>query len=454
MGFIFKGFGSSGTFAHGVHPPERKGFSDGAPIEVIPPPKKVMLPLLQHVGAPAKPAVKPKTDVVLGDKIAEPGGFVSTAHHATISGKVMKTGIVTLTNGRHVPAIPIKAGNEEQLSGQALWEDIFGGEWPRDVDNYSSKEIVDAISAAGIVGLGGAAFPTHVKFVPNEKKPVHTVLVNACECEPYLTADYRMMLEASAPIITGALLAGRAANTKNIIIGIEDNKPKAVEVMKKAAAGTGITIAVLKTKYPQGSEKQLIMAVTGKEVPLGGLPLDVGIAVSNVSTVAAIARAVVRKKPLTHRVVTVTGAGIKNPKNLLVPIGISIGELIEYCGGLTKDAARLISGGPMMGFAFANLDAPVTKGTSGITVLTHKDVQKEDETNCVRCGRCVDVCPMNLVPTKLALASRHKDIELAERYNIMACFECGSCAYACPASLPIVQLVRTGKAVVIAASKK
>ena len=356
--------------------------------------------------------------------------------------------VTNLPNGRHVKAIAIKAEGE-QLDGQALWDEIYGGHWPKDdLEQYSPKQITDAIYDAGIVGLGGAAFPTHVKYIPNEKKPLDTILINGCECEPYLTSDYRLMMEAPAPVITGALLAGRATGAKNIIIAVEDNKPKAVEVLRQAAAGTDIKIAVLKTKYPQGSEKQLIMAVLKRVVPLGGLPLDVGVAVSNVGTAAAVARAVLRGKPLTHRIVSVTGAGIANPKNLLVPIGISYGELIKYCGGLKEDAARMISGGPMMGFAFANMDLPVTKGTSGLTVLTQAEVLKSRETSCIRCGRCVDVCPMNLVPTKLALASRHNDVELAKRYKITACFECGSCAFICPAAIPLVQLIRTGKVMV------
>ncbi len=454
MAFLFKGGKSGGTFPRGVHPPERKTFSEDAPIEVMPPPKKVTIPLLQNVGAPCEPIVKPKTMVEFGQKIAQGKGFVSATLHAPIAGKVLKTGVTTLSNGRHVSAIPIKADGE-QLSGDALWNEIFGGEWPREgFDSLDPQEIVKAIQEAGIVGLGGAAFPTHVKYAPNEEKPIDVVLINACECEPYLTSDYRVMLDAPDPVISGALIAGRATGAKEIIIGIEDNKPKAVEVMRKAAAGTGIKIAVLHTKYPQGSEKQLILAATGRKVPLGGLPLDVGVAVSNVGTAAAIARAVLRGKPLTHRVISVTGAGIKTPRNLLAPIGMGMGELIDFCGGLKDEAARLVAGGPMMGFAFSDPDAPVTKGTSGITVLTHEDLKREEETNCVRCGRCVDVCPMNLVPTKLALASRHKDIDLARTYNIMACFECGSCAYICPANIPLVQLVRTGKAVVIADSKK
>lgn len=454
MAATVKEFGGSGTFKHGVHPPERKHFSEDIPIEVIPSPKQVLMPMLQHVGAPSVPVVKAKDVVAIGDLVCKSGGFVSVPHHAPIAGKVLKSTVTTLPNGRHVQVIPIKADGE-QLEGQALMDDIIGGEWPLDsLDQYDRQTITDAIAKAGIVGLGGAAFPAHVKYTPNDEKPVDTVLINGCECEPYLTPDYRVMMEATQAVVAGAILAGKAAGARDIIIGVEDNKPEAVKALRKAAADTGVKVAVLQTKYPQGSEKQLIMAVLQREVPLGGLPLDVGVAVSNVGTASAIARAVMRGKPLTHRVVSVTGSGIRNPKNLLVPIGIAYRELIEYCGGLTEDAARIISGGPMMGFAFANLDAPVTKGTSAMTVLTAEDVRKAEETACIRCGRCVDACPMNLVPTKIALASRAKDVDLAQAYHIMACFECGSCAFTCPASIPLVQLIRTGKARVMASQRK
>jgi len=447
-------FGGSGTFKHGVHPPERKHLSEDLPIEVVPSPKQVLLPMLQHVGAPGVPVVKAKDMVAFGDMVCKSGGFVSAPLHAPIAGKILKSAVTTLPNGRHVQVIPIKADGE-QLEGQALMDEILGGEWPLDaLTQYDRQTITEAIANAGIVGLGGAAFPAHVKYTPNDEKPIDTVLINGCECEPYLTPDYRVMLEGTQAVVAGAILAGRAAGARDIIIGVEDNKPEAIKVLKQAAQGTDVKIAVLKTKYPQGSEKQLIMAVLKREVPLGGLPLDVGVAVSNVGTAAAIARAVLRGKPLTHRVVSITGSGIRNPKNLLVPIGISYRELIEYCGGLTVDAARIISGGPMMGFAFANLDAPVTKGTSAMTALTAEDVRKAEETACIRCGRCVDACPMNLVPTKIALASRAKDVDLAQAYHIMACFECGSCAFTCPASIPLVQLVRTGKAQVIASQRK
>ncbi|OQX23272.1 MAG: electron transport complex subunit RsxC [Desulfobacteraceae bacterium IS3] len=452
---MLKGFVGGNTFPRGVHPPERKEFSADAPIEIMPAPEKVLLPLLQNIGGPSASVVKAKQAVAFGEMIAKATGFVSVPIHSPITGKALKEAVCTLPNGRHLKAIPIQAEGG-QLSGKALWDEIFGGDWEKDrLDKYSPQEIVKAIQDAGLVGLGGAAFPTHVKFTPNDKKPVDTVLINGCECEPYLTSDYRMMLEAPEPIIAGALLAGRAAGAKTIIIGIEDNKPEAIEVMTRAAAGTGVQILPLKTKYPQGSEKQLIFAVLKREVaPPPGLPLDVGVAVSNVSTAAAIARAVIRKKPLTHRVICVTGAGVVKPKNVLAPMGISYGQLIEFCGGLTKDAARIISGGPMMGFAFTDYDTPVTKGTSGVTVLTDADVKKAEETNCVRCGKCVDACPMNLVPTKIAMASRYKEVDLAKQYNIMACFECGCCAYTCPASIPLVQLVRTGKAMVMAAGRK
>ncbi len=452
---MLKKFVGGKTFPHGVHPPESKNFSEDAAIEILPAPEKVMLPLLQNIGGPSASVVKAKQAVVFGEMIAKATGFVSVPIHSPISGKVLKEAVCTLPNGRHLKAVAIQAEGE-QVSGQALWNDVFGGEWPRDgFDKYSPQEIVKAIQDAGLVGLGGAAFPTHVKFTPNDKKPVDTVLINGCECEPFLTSDYRMMLECPDPIITGALLAGRATGAKQGIIGIEDNKPKAIEVMTRAAAGTGVKVVPLKTKYPQGSEKQLIMAVLKRKTPPPpGLPLDVGVAVSNVSTCAAIARAVIRKKPLTHRVITVTGGGVVKPKNILAPIGVSYGKLIEFCGGLNKDAARVIAGGPMMGFSFTDEDTPVTKGTSGVTILTNADVKKAEETNCVRCGRCVDVCPMNLVPTKIAMASRYKEVDLAKQYNIMACFECGCCAYICPASIPLVQLVRTGKAMVMAASRK
>ncbi|WP_054702621.1 electron transport complex subunit RsxC, partial [Desulfosarcina cetonica] len=423
-------------------------------IRIMPTPDMVVLSLHQNIGAPCESLVKPRKNVAWGELIGKGKGFVSTSLHASIPGIIQRPMRFTLANGRHMDTIPIKFEGEIP-SGQDLWDEIFGGDWPTTgLEAYDPEEISRDINAAGLVGLGGAAFPTHVKITPNSKKPVHTLIVNGCECEPYLTSDYRLMLEAPGPIITGALLAARGVGANRIVIGVEDNKPDAVETLRKAAAGTGIQIAVLKTKYPQGSEKHLIQAVVKRQVPLGGLPSDVGVAVSNVGTVAAVARAVIHKKPLTHRVISVTGSGIAQPSNVLAPIGISFGALIDFCGGLKPDAARLVAGGPMMGFAFSNPDTPVTKGTSGLTVMTRAEVKASEETHCVRCGKCVDVCPMRLVPTKIAMASRYQDVALSRRYNIMACFECGSCAYTCPAHIPLVQLIRAGKARIAAMGRK
>jgi len=440
-------FPGKGTFDRGVHPPGHKELASEAPIEVIPSPSTVLIPLLQHTGAPCLSTVKIRDEVKVGDMIGNSDAFISAPIHTSVAGKMGKETVATLPNGRHVRALPITADEEQPLQGQALLDDVYGGEWSTQaLDRFEQREIVKTIREAGIVGQGGAAFPTSVKVTLNEKKPVSIVLVNGCECEPYLTADQRLMQEFPAPIITGALLAARACGAGQIVIAIEDNKPAAIASMRKAAEGTGVKIAAVSTKYPMGGEKQTVKAVLGRTIPTGGLPLDVGVVVINVATAAAVARAVLRGKPLTHRVVSVTGEGIAQPKNLLVPVGITYGELIDFCGGLKPEATRVVAGGPMMGFTLGALNAPVTKGTSGVVVLTDADVKKSAETTCVRCGRCVDVCPLNLVPTKIALAARHQDYDLAKRYHIMACMECGCCAYECPASIPLVQLIRVGKA--------
>jgi len=435
-----------GTFAGGVHPPERKHLAAEAAIEVLPTPEQVRIPLLQHLGATCEASVKARTEVALGDVVGVANAFVSAPVHASVTGTAARASVATLPNGRHVPVVPIKAAGEQPLAGDALLKDMFGGPWPAGgLDQFGPAQIVDSARRAGLVGLGGAAFPTHVKLTRNQQKPIHLLLVNGCECEPYLAADYRLMLQAPGAVVTGARLAQRAIGASEVVLCIEDNKPQAVDVLRSATNGSAVGVRVLKTKYPQGGEKQLVMAVTGKEVPTGGLPLDVGVLVLNVGTAWALARAVVYGKSLTHRIVTVSGTGVKHAKNLLVPIGTSYRELLDYSGGLTDDAARVVAGGPMMGFTLGNLDVPVTKGTSGVTVLSRDEVRKAEETACLRCGRCVDACPQRLVPTKLALASRAGNTELTERYHITACMECGCCAYACPASIPIVQLIRTGK---------
>ena len=435
-----------GTFARGVHPADKKALAYQAAIEVLPTPAQVAIPLLQHTGAACEPIVKMKQEVAAGEKIADSTAFISAPIHTPIAGTVQMGSVTTLPNGRHVKTLPVKAG-PNQLSGGALLNDVFGGDWPKSgLETYTPEQIARAVREAGLVGMGGAAFPTHVKLAKNEKRPVDTLLLNGCECEPYLTSDYRVMVEFPASVITGALLAARACGAQKMVVAIEDNKPAAIASMKKAAEGTGVAIVEVETRYPMGGERQVIPAVLNRAVPTGGLPLDVGVVVVNVGTAAAIARAVLRGKALTHRVISVTGEGIAHPKNVLAPIGVSYKELIDFCGGLTADAVRVVVGGPMMGFTLGEFNVPVTKGTSGIVVLTQKEVRKSEETACVRCGRCVDVCPLHLVPTKLALASQHQDWDLARKYHLMACCECGCCAYVCPASIPLVQWMRVGKA--------
>ena len=436
----------TGTFSRGVHPPERKELSEKAPLEVLPTPAEVRIALQQHLGAPCEATLKARTEVALGDVVGNCEAFVSAPVHASVWGQTGRASVTTLPNGRHVPVVPIKANEEQPLAGEALLEEIFGGEWPTTgLDQYAPEEIMKRVRAGGLVGLGGAAFPTHVKLARNEQKPIDTLLINGCECEPYLTADNALMTTAPAPIVTGALLAQRATGAQRVTICIENNKPEAAASLRALAEPAGVEVRVLPTKYPQGGEKQLVFAALGREVPTGGLPLDVGVVVLNVGTTAALARAVVRQKPLTHRIISVSGGAVRQPKNLLAPIGASYRDLIEYCGGLTEDCARVVAGGPMMGFTLGNLNVPVTKGTSGVTALTTEEIRKADETTCVRCGRCVDVCPMNLVPTKIAMAAKANNPDLLQRYHITACMECGCCAYVCPASVPLVQLIRLGK---------
>lgn len=468
---LFVRFTDRKSFARGVHPPGHKHFSAAAAIEVLPDPEQVVIPLHQHTGAPCEATVKPRTVLAVGDLIGVSKAAVSAAIHASIAGAAMPVTAVTLPNGRRSLAVPIKAGApgpaaaapageaptvpaNPPLHGQALYDDMFAGDWTI-TGQPTPEAIIQAVRDGGLVGLGGAAFPTHIKLARNPAKPVDAVLLNGCECEPFLTSDHRLMVEAGDAIVAGLRLAMIACGARRGIIAIEDNKPEAIAAMRKATAGQGgIELAVCQTKYPMGGERQLVVAVMGKAVPTGKLPLDVGVVVVNVGTAAAIARAVLRGRPLTHRVVSVAGNGVANWKNLLVPIGTPIQALLDYCGGLKPNARRIIAGGPMMGFTVADTSVPVTKGTSGITVLTAEEVDHAEQTACIRCGRCVDACPLGLLPTKIALAAKFGDLDLAQKYDLMACCECGCCAYVCPARVPLAQYIRAGKAALLRKAAK
>ncbi len=448
------------TFPRGVHPRERKSFSEKCAIEALPIPEELWIPLSQHIGAPANACVKVRDTVEFGQVIGEATGFVSAPVYASLPGTVKKMSSVTLPNGRRVPTV-VETVNAPDFDTQGLLERYRNLPEFR-LSDYTPEVILEKVKTAGLVGQGGAAFPLHVKLTRNAEKPVDTLLVNGCECEPYLTADHRAMLEMSASIISGARFAARAVGAKKIVICIELNKPDAIEKIAEAVktwreireeGEADIEVARMKTKYPQGGEKQLIYAALRRNVPLGKLPMDVGAMVMNVGTSLSVAVAVVADLPLTHRIVTVTGGGVERPANLFVPIGTPIRVLLDYCGGL-KDAQRVLMGGPMMGFAVGSLEIPVTKGTSGITVLSKKEVDRAKQTNCIRCGRCVSACPMRLIPSRLMLASRAKNWEVFEEYHPSACIECGCCSFSCPAKISIVQLIRVGKMELAKAKKK
>jgi electron transport complex protein RnfC len=414
------------TFSGGVHPPDKKELSKSSLLSETKPPKIVVIPLSQHIGAPCKALVSIGQEVKKGEIIGEAGGFVSAPVHSSVSGKVTAIGEFPNAMGRTVLSVVI--------------ENDLKDEWTR-----------DKIKAAGIVGMGGAAFPTAVKLSPPKEKPIDTVMINGAECEPYLTADYRMMLEKPQEIVEGLKILMKILGVEKGYIGIENNKPDAVQKMKEAVSGeTGLEVVALEVKYPQGAEKMLIKAIVGREVPPPpGLPMDVGVVVQNVGTAIAIYEAARFGKPLIERVVTVTGEGISEPKNLMVRIGTQISQLIEECGGFKGNVGKVISGGPMMGFAVYSLDVPVTKGTSGILVLPEeKIVHADDFGPCIRCGRCIDACPMYLVPSMISVYSEKGFFEDAKDYGLFDCFECGTCAYVCPSKRPIVQLVRLAKSMV------
>jgi electron transport complex protein RnfC len=430
------------TFAQGIHPEYHKEGTQAKAIKELNPPRKVIIPLHQHTGASCEPLVKAGDEVFEGQKIGDTSKFISAPVHASISGKV--TGIDKMSHpcGVNVLSVVIES---QTIQGPKSEATDFGH---RTLDNLTPEDIRKIVREAGIVGLGGAAFPTHVKLVPPPGKSIDTILINGCECEPYLTADHRIMLEHTEDVIYGAKAIARACAAKRIVIGIEDNKPAAIERLKsviRRQKDYPTQEVTLKTKYPQGGEKMLVKAILNREVPSGGLPLDVGVVVSNVGTAVAVAQAVRHGTPLIKRVVTVAGSGVKNPQNILVRIGTTFAEVIEQCGGLAEDAAKVVMGGPMMGVSQSTLEVPVVKATSGILVLKRWEADAARVYPCVKCGRCVDHCPMFLVPSRLAAFSENGKYSEFEEWGGQDCIECGSCAYVCPARIPIVHWIKLAK---------
>lgn len=439
---------SSTVFRGGVHPDYHKDLTASMAVSAMKIPEKVVIPLQQHIGAPceALKGIEVGARVKKGEKIADSKGFVSAPIHASLSGTVTAMGPYNHPLGRPVPAITIESDGEDK------WDEKIkpAGE----PGKLSPEKIRKLVREAGIVGLGGATFPTHVKLSPPPEKEIDVVVINGAECEPYLTADHRIMLEKPGEIVFGLKAMIKALGAEKGIIGIEDNKGDAIRVMEQAVAGEeGISLVPLHTKYPQGAEKMLIQVTTGRKVPAGGLPLDVGVVNHNVGTAVAITDAIRAGTPLIERVVTVTGDGINRPNNLLVRVGTLVSDVIESCGGLKESTLKLIVGGPMMGLAQPSADIPVIKGTSGILALTEQDVYIAESSPCIRCAKCVDGCPVQLLPTAIAQASEHELYGRAEKLHALDCFECGCCAYVCPSKIPLTQWIRIAKAEILKAKK-
>ncbi|HEX5133198.1 MAG TPA: electron transport complex subunit RsxC [Candidatus Krumholzibacteria bacterium] len=427
------------TFRHGVHPGTFKEQTADQLIERMPFPTEVVLHLRQHLGAPSKPVVRVGERVFRGQLVAEAGGFVSVPLHASA------TGVVTAIEKRRHPA-----GNMSEAiviavdpnSPQALYEDA-----PHDWETPSRDELVRAIQAGGFVGLGGAAFPTHVKLSVPEGKRAEWVLINGAECEPYLTTDHRLMLESADSIILGIRITMKVLGAHKAFFGIENNKLDAIQALRdKIPADLHCEIVPLETKYPQGAEKMLITAVLSREVPSGRLPIDVEVVVNNVGTVAAMGDFFGYGQPLIERVVTVSGPGVHNPSTLLIPLGTKLSDVLAHCGGVTGDTNQILFGGPMMGAPQYHMDVPVLKGTSGILCLTHAEAAVRKEYACIRCSSCLDACPVYLNPSILGQLARTGNYESMRGLHLMDCMECGSCSYVCPSNIPLVQRFRVAKA--------
>lgn len=428
------------TFRHGIHPGEHKDATEGRLIERLPFPGEVVLPLSQHLGAPSKPVVSVGDKVYRGQVIAEAGGFVSVPLHASATGTVTAIEPRHHPTGRMVDAVVIRC---DPNSPQTLYDE-HRVEW----ESLATQDLLHAIQGGGFVGLGGAAFPTHVKLAVPEGKRCQYFLVNGAECEPYLTSDHRIMLEWTDSIYLGIRIALRVLGAEKAFIGVENNKWDAIESMRHAMPDDlPCEVVPLETKYPQGAEKMLVTAVLKREIPSGKLPIDAQVIVSNIGTIAGMGDYFSYGMPLIERVVTVTGPGIRTPKTLLAPVGTELADVLDYCGGLVEDARQVIFGGPMMGSPQQRLDVPILKGTSGILCLTSGQVEYRREYACIRCSSCLDACPVFLNPSMLGMLARSARYDEMLTYNLYDCMECGSCSFVCPSNIPLVQRFRVAKGI-------
>ena len=435
------------TFKGGIHPYEGKELSMSKPVSVLQPKGEMVFPLSQHIGAPAKPLVAKGDHVLVGQKIGEPGGFISACIISSVSGTVKSLEPRMVANGAMVPSIIVE--------NDGMYETVEGFGEDRDPKTLSKEEIRNIVKEAGIVGLGGAGFPTHVKLTPKDESAIDTIIVNGAECEPYLTSDYRMMLEEPLSIIKGLNVILQLFDNAKGVIGIENNKPDAIQKMTELVKDEPrITVCPLLTKYPQGGERSLIYAVTGRKINSSMLPADAGCIVDNVDTVISIYNAVCKTTPLIRRIITVTGDAIANPQNYSVRTGTSYKELLEASGGFKTEPEKIISGGPMMGQALFNLEIPVTKTSSALTAMTKDEVAIHAPSACIRCGRCVSVCPSHVVPQMMMDAAERSDIERFTALNGMECCECGCCTYVCPVKRPLTQAFKEMRKVVAASRKK
>lgn len=437
------------TFKGGIHPPHFKGQTEHLKIEKSDEPSVVVIPLQQHIGAPCESLVKPGQYVKMGQKIGESKAFVSANVHSSVSGTVKSIEQRNSSSGTLVSCVIIESDGKFTVD-----ESIK----PKgDLNKLSKDEILAIIKESGLTGMGGAGFPAHVKLSPPKDKQVDCLIINGAECEPYLTADHRIMLEKPEDVILGAKAAKKALNIEKCYIAIEKNKPDAIETIIKALADSkeeGIEVAALETKYPQGDEKRLINAVTGRVVPSGGLPMDVGVVVNNVGTIASLGNTIRTGMPIIQRVVTVTGSAIKNPKNLYVRIGTLFSDVIKQCGGYSEEPGKIINGGPMMGIAQFSAEVPVIKGTSGILILNKKDSKFEEVQNCIKCARCVEICPVNLQPLIISKLSLLNKFDEAENYHALDCIECGACSFICPSKRRLVESIRVAKREIVSKRRK